>query len=464
MIINGKDVGKQLITANGKWDATKPYKRLCIVYKDGNSYLSKTAVPAGTSLADEDYWQPFHSLDAALAIDLSEYKAQLQEKIDTLTEAVTISINTNNTDVENNISKVLARLASVEENSNSSLNNVIQQLSQGLKEIRDELNAIKTNAENNDNTSKERDEVINNDIKKQYDLLVNYTNTAIKNLESKLANYATVDQIQIQPQALATFAERNGKLDGATRVIVAKDVDRDSISSEDVAVGYEVYVIETKLTYIIDEISITGDITYSLHIGSTIDAEYFDQFDGELPETIADRAISDELGNKIIDTYIRKSDILNYIEDTVKRMFIDNMPIIYPGSITPEMLSEATLQLLGNKTITNLPDDFTLAVNKDRRIGLADLEPNVGNFRSWGHRHLRANIIDCKNVLEQYMVDTPNMFYYVYLNYDLNGQTIILPDNIKLVWKGGSFNNGTIKGVIDDIMLKGSNLIVEPKE
>lgn len=54
-----------------------------------------------------------------------------------------------------------------------------------------------------------------------------------------------------------------------------------------------------------------------------------------------------------------------------------------------------------------------------------------------------ATSID-KNILEQSAINTADAIYEIRYDFDLNEQTINLPDNCVLYFKGGTFNNGTL--------------------
>lgn len=63
-----------------------------------------------------------------------------------------------------------------------------------------------------------------------------------------------------------------------------------------------------------------------------------------------------------------------------------------------------------------------------------------------GRVYLRKNISSGKNILTQSMIDTPHSRYIIQYDYDLNGETIVIPNDATLVFEGGSFRNGAIKG------------------
>ena len=75
-----KYIGKRIVPKHcGYWDKTKAYEMECIVYNraDGNSYISRRAVPADTDISQTEYW--------ALCSDFSE-QMDLLEKHFTATE------------------------------------------------------------------------------------------------------------------------------------------------------------------------------------------------------------------------------------------------------------------------------------------------------------------------------------------------------------------------------------------
>lgn len=459
MIINGQDVGKQLITCNGKWDATKRYKRLCIVYKGLASYLSKSTVPAGTPVTDEDYWQKFSDADEAITIELTDYKAQITEQVEALKQAVTTLINDNNADIKKVIDETVAKCNSLEGNINSHLNVVLEKISNVANVIESEQNNLKAAVSAVDKKAENNKADLEGRIASSVLSLQGVMQNEINRLETKVAN--TPNVATVQPMSLVE--PENNK--GATRFVVDVDADREIFTTDDIKVGYEVYVIESGLSYVLTEIVLGTNVkTWKLQYHSTIGACYFDKVEEGYDDITVDRAIADEEGTNIRDNYIRKSDIAAYVDELFRTKFVDNMPLILDGSITPSMLSDEVKDLLGAKCITNAADGFTIQKNmKDGTIGLANHDVNANNFRSYGHKHLGYNITDGHNILEQAMIDQDYKFYYVYLDYDLNGATIELPEHIVLQWCGGSFNNGTIKsnGVQIYEKLKGTNLTVE---
>ena len=57
-----------------------------------------------------------------------------------------------------------------------------------------------------------------------------------------------------------------------------------------------------------------------------------------------------------------------------------------------------------------------------------------------------------ENVLTQNMINKPNTIYHIQYDFDLNGQTITIPENCVLEFEGGSLSNGTVIGNNTEIL------------
>lgn len=77
-------LGKVSVTAEGRWDKTKEYERLSLVYNTATleSYISKIKVPANTEITDEDYWQPYSSFEKQLVIDYQDFQADVLQRLE----------------------------------------------------------------------------------------------------------------------------------------------------------------------------------------------------------------------------------------------------------------------------------------------------------------------------------------------------------------------------------------------
>ena len=89
--------------------------------------------------------------------------------------------------------------------------------------------------------------------------------------------------------------------------------DRDALTWEQIGVGCEVYVIETKKSYILDEITpVTNAKKWHLEADSEIGSKFVESFSGMFPRAIAERAVADEFGINIQDNYLRRNVCLLY--------------------------------------------------------------------------------------------------------------------------------------------------------
>lgn len=100
--------------------------------------------------------------------------------------------------------------------------------------------------------------------------------------------------------------------------------------------------------------------------------------------------------------------------------------------------------------VTNMPDDEDL-ISEEKPEGLsvlkfADKAYNASAFSGMGRAYLRKNMVASKNVLTQAMVGSANTRYIIQYDYDLNGETITVPEGSMLDFQGGSISNGTING------------------
>ena len=177
-----------------------------------------------------------------------------------------------------------------------------------------------------------------------------------------------------------------------------------------------------------------------------------------LPELIADRACKDEFGNNINDTYLTREAVKEYISSIYEDLFVNNPPQILDGFITVDMLSDAVLQLLNSGgAITNFPDDEDITV-KDGKLKFKDKVYDPNNYSGFGRKYLRKNMVNGVNVLTQEMISEPNQIYIIQYDYDLRGDSITIPNNCVLNFRGGSLSNGNIN--LNDCTFTGSNIQV----
>lgn len=176
------------------------------------------------------------------------------------------------------------------------------------------------------------------------------------------------------------------------------------------------------------------------------------------PEITVDRAWRDHEGNVIRDTYITRMGLRNEIIDITNQQVTD----LKPGSVDPNDLSEATKQLIGNKSITNLPDEEDITVTDNQTLKLKDKEYAPKDYSGMGRVYLRKHYVNGVNTLTQHMMRKPNTIYIIQYDYCLAGQTIKVPENCVLDFQGGSLRNGIINchNTIIRNQFKGSTTLI----
>ena len=275
------------------------------------------------------------------------------------------------------------------------------------------------------------------------------TNTEYWQPVANLRDDVRVHAKEFEDKVIELLAQIQIKLKNA-RIIVKDIAERDALTITEVAPGCEVYVKETQQSWILDTIVCSPGVdTYykewHLEADSKIDAEEKYELEGTFDSLTADRAICDGLGNIIHDTYITRKTVKNYTESIINDFLTNWKYEIHNSTITYDMLSDAVKQLFkANGTeVTNLPDEEDLTV-KDNQLKLKDREYQEDSFNGMGYIILRKNMMDNINLLEQSMINKPNTIYEVRYLFCLDGNTITLPDNCKIIFNGGQFNNGTI--------------------
>lgn len=280
-----------------------------------------------------------------------------------------------------------------------------------------------------------------------------------------------IDYETFKKEWLELLASIQIKLRSA-RVVVANEEARNNLTWLEVAVGCEVYELDTQLTYILDSIVPVINLkSWHLVVGSLLDSEAKFQLDGTY-ELTAERAIADRWGYIIDEVYVSKKEVKNLVLSIVNDK-LENMSItIPPNSITPEDLSQAVLDLIGSGgNVVNNPDEEDITSeslsNGTSVLKFKDRSYVEGTFNGLGEIILRKNQVGIVNLLEQVNINKPNTIYIIRYDFCLGGATITLPKNSTLKFEGGSIDNGTIVGnnscIISDIdkTILGKDLVIE---
>lgn len=114
-------------------------------------------------------------------------------------------------------------------------------------------------------------------------------------------------------EVLQLISNINSKV-ATGRIVVNTVNDLDSLEFGEVLIGAEVYVIEEDTSYIIDSINAFDNTKiYHEYIKDAIEAKSISTDYARLPNIVADRAISDEDGRNIKETYVTKEYLFNLL-------------------------------------------------------------------------------------------------------------------------------------------------------
>lgn len=117
----------------------------------------------------------------------------------------------------------------------------------------------------------------------------------------------------------------------------------------------------------------------------------------------------------------------------------------YDGITWTELIPKSDFVINYNSEIYNNPDEEDITV-VDEKLKFKDKPHSAATFSGLGRVYLRKNVVGDKNVLTQDMINQPSTIYHIQYDYDLDGRTVVVPNNCILLFEGGSLSNGTIVG------------------
>ena len=277
--------------------------------------------------------------------------------------------------------------------------------------------------------------------------------TPLSNIEywqplASLKDDIKINYEKFKKEVLQLIADIQIALRG-TRLVVQNEAERNELTWMQVAVGCEVYEIDSKLTYILDSIvPILNIKEWHLESDSRIDSVPMYELEGTFDNLTSDRAIADRWGHIIDEYYVTRNMVNNYIKELVEK-YVHEITIL-PGSIKPEDLSQAVLDLIGHDSITNLADEEDITdhtnANGTHVLKFKDKDYYEADGSGLGRVYLRQNKVQGVNTLTQDMINKPNTIYHIQYEYTLQDQIINLPINSVLLFNGGSINCGTLVG------------------
>lgn len=132
---------------------------------------------------------------------------------------------------------------------------------------------------------------------------------------------------------------------------------------------------------------------------------------------------------------------LKYLDDSTRPYIVEE--------VNKAVADIQPIEITGD--VTNAPDEEDLTSENQGGTDVLKLKDKAYNsalYSGLGRVYLRKNIVTLegtgKNILTQAMVNTANTIYHIQYDYDLNGETITIPEGCLLEFEGGSLGNGSV--------------------
>lgn len=125
--------------------------------------------------------------------------------------------------------------------------------------------------------------------------------------------------------------------------------------------------------------------------------------------------------------------------------------------------------IIVSETVPDEEDLTGIKQNNKLVLKFKNKDYNTNDFSGLGRVYLRKNIRGitdpvegtiAANVLTQQMVSYPHTIYHLQYDYNLNGETIIIPEGCTILFEGGSISNGTIIGTGTSIQSVDNNRVI----
>lgn len=125
--------------------------------------------------------------------------------------------------------------------------------------------------------------------------------------------------------------------------------------------------------------------------------------------------------------------------------------------------------IIVSETVPDEEDLTGIKQNNKLVLKFKNKDYNTNDFSGLGRVYLRKNIRGitdsvegtiAANVLTQQMVSYPYTIYHLQYDYNLNGETIIIPEGCTILFEGGSISNGTIIGTGTSIQSVDNNRVI----
>lgn len=125
-----------------------------------------------------------------------------------------------------------------------------------------------------------------------------------------------------------------------------------------------------------------------------------------------------------------------YNSDTQKGLGIENVVVAEPSGYNISDIAD----LVGNRYLSYTEDGGVYTITKPDTTTITSTTLN--GVEKWRYNE----DVQTYNVLTRAMINQPNTVYVIQYDFDLNGESITIPENCVLEFEGGSLSNGTIRG------------------
>ena len=271
---------------------------------------------------------------------------------------------------------------------------------------------------------------------------------------------ASKEQIQSLVNALPVVQQTG---DSTTSVMSQKAVSHELATKANAEqVNNSLYNLEQKIG---DRVVVEGNVT---NLPDEEDLTYVEESERNVLK-LADRAYTPEnfsgKGYKIL----RKN--INELNLPTVNIVVNNAPTS-AGDITITINSKQTTISLDSATDTTTAivankiaialksslDDYDVSVSSNTIVLIRNNSRSVSpSSIDVGNTAVGISVKDSitenvrKNVLIKDMINKPNTVYEIRYDFDLNGETIEIPENCTLRFTGGKLANGTLKGAYSNI-------------
>lgn len=429
-----KNLGKIIQTFEGEWDIDKPYDILSIVdvSSTNKSYISKTKVPKGIDITNENYWRIFsnnggNGINEVTRVEFESVKRQSENALNAFSGlgmiekadvdgyeiALAKTINTANK------TKVKVPIFDIQNMAKNPMGLVNEAFVEGMSAMMDD----KINDALDDFTPPEEG---GNNV-----TIVQETGASTTDVMSQKAVTNAINNEKERAERIENnLSDSIGSL-GTTISNIGNELIKEKTRAE---------AAEKGLSDRIDNLVAGGgggggstEIEVIDNLTSTSTTAALSANQGKiLKENIGDW-VPNDYGNTITENL-----------NTINKALEDNVPDKAPTEGSQSTVtSGGVYQAIEDAVVLiPVPDEEDVTKTEEGKLKLADREYDILAPNGMGHVILRKN----KALTEQITSDVNNTIYEIRYNFDLGMETVHVGSGCVLKFVGGKISNGIIDG------------------